>query len=60
MTDNLKKLINKIKLLIKEDEKYNGDNDRWCWSAQYGILITTNEAKSIIKIITDIESKSND
>lgn len=57
MTDKEIKLIDKIECLIKEDEKYNGDNDSWCWSAQYGVLITTNEAKLIIKMITEIKAK---
>lgn len=50
-------LKNKIELLIKEDENWNGKNDRWSWGEQYGVLITANDAKMIVKMITEIKSK---
>ena len=60
MTDKEVRLIFKLECLIKEDTKYNRDNDSWCWSTQCGVLITANEAKLIIKMITEIKANSNE
>jgi hypothetical protein len=47
-----------METLISEEEKYNPEQlDECSWSYQVGILITTNEAKLLLKMLDEMNTQ---
>ena len=54
----LSSLVQKMETLISEEEKYNPEQlDECSWSYQVGILITTNEAKLLLKMLDEMNTQ---
>jgi hypothetical protein len=56
--DAFSSLVQKMETLISEEERYNPEQlDECSWGYQFGVLITANEAKLLLKMLDKMNTQ---